>query len=126
MDEWQQSHADLKPASYRAPRWLRSVFNERLPHAVADYREHRWTGNTRDKKLHFSELHDFLANCAFRSLFDHWGSDREDNFVSEPYGPIAVLEPRARDLAAQLRLRYSVNAVAFHAQDCVRITFYKP
>jgi hypothetical protein len=127
MDEWQAAHADLKPRSPEPPRWLLGGLNQRLPDAVEVYREHRWRGNAKQKKILRYEVLDFLLNSEYARLFDHWGTDSGGNFISEPYyGILSDLEPGVRELAAQLGLRYTVSPVAFHSEACARITIYKP
>ena len=126
MDEWQAAHANLKPESYRPPRWFVRVLNERLPDAVAEYREHRWTGSKRHKKLPSEEVPEFIFNSNYARLLDHFGTGLDGNFICEPYGGFPDLEGNVSDVADLLGLRYTINREAYHAEGCVRITFYKP
>jgi hypothetical protein len=122
---WRKYEAELRRGRVRVklhnvPRWLRKHLNDTL--------------NFEEKIANKYDVGVFLMNGSFPGfsarqcrVFDHWGTDPDDNLVAEPYARYCVsCLTQTVAFAETLKLGLVISDDPWwapHLDECVRITF---
>ncbi len=106
----------------RLPPWLLPALRERYAGEIAE----RCGGALKndDDALNFLRTLNRECGC---TPFDHYGSDADQNFCSEPYArSCSVCKTAAAKFARRLGVRLETSTTTFHAPGAaIRFTFYK-
>lgn len=119
------------------PKWFIKKLNEAFPEEVRNYfRMDMYRTVKRTRLIGRSEgwcfLHNYLRRsfrCKSIGMLDHGGTDKEGNFVTEPYaGDCDECKADIQWLAEKLQCKFSINQETWwapHIKHCIRVTFYK-
>ena len=101
----------------RLPAWLLPALRDAYPELAAP-------------RVTAGEMLSRLERQIGCSVFNHYGTDPDGNFCSEPYArSCRVCQTAAREFAQRLGVRLEVSDSTFHAAhiaECVRFTFHRP
>jgi hypothetical protein len=101
------------------PSWVRAALNCGYASEVMAFQERKLRNN--------HEAWHFIVGCLNRKtyIFDHWGQDAAGNLVCEPYADANSPEflARVHQVANRLGTQALIRKRAYHAPECVRVTF---
>jgi hypothetical protein len=108
----------------RLPAWLVEALNSAYTIEVTNHFGRRL--RNLDDASNFLRV---LERCFGCKMFDHCGSDPDQNLVSEPYAETCTTcRTAAAEFARRLGLRFTTSTTTHHAPGsgkCIRFTFFR-
>ena len=135
-----RGHESLKLNYEKVPKWFVLLMNTQLPICMLQ-KVNGYSGRGNRKTICQNEAVGFILRYLSNlpegnAIWDHWGTDKHDNLVMEPYmlddkeesGLCKAAFQQIKWINLVFGTSYETDRTVYWApeQNCVRITFYNP